>query len=1200
MAAFTHLRVASAYSMRYGASTPESLVAAAARLEMPALALTDRDGLYGAPRFAQACARHQIAPIIGVDFAVRFSSDHPASCLGDSRTPARGGASEIIWRTRALGVTSYLVELPRVTVWARPGQGWAQLCHLTSLAHRQPDCALDIDQILDYCLGTDLVVGLGADSEFGNLLVQADGAGAARHLTRWADLVCAGQCVVDISWHQRPSDQPGSLRQATAMLTLAERYRVPAVLSNRVRMAHPHQQVTCQVLDCARWLVEESLTCRSASGQAWLKPTDQMFQIAQRLSDDAGTKAERLWNTTCELAESCQLDICRDMGIGQLHLPKANGDVTAQLRARCEQGLIWRYGSDHVKDDVRQRLDAELDVIAILGFEPYFLTVDAVVTMIRQASIRCAARGSGAGSLVNYLLGISSADPLEYGLIMERFLSVARPKLPDIDLDVEAEQRPRIYRMVFDAFRSDRVACVAMSETYRVRHAIRDVGRAWGMPVEQITRLACSLPHIRAGQLSQALRELPELSTSEMRDPRFVAFVSAVESLDGLPRHLAMHPCGVIISDARLASYTPIQPSSSGFNMSQFDKDDVEALGFVKLDILGVRMQSALAYSLEQIKICAPEASDLDIDDLPAGDPQVYSMIAHGQTVGCFQIESPGQRELVRKLQPRNFHDIIVDISLFRPGPVKSDMVTPFLRARGGWEPIVYLDERLQPILADTCGVVIFHEQVIEIIAEVCGVSLAEADLRRRQLADPAAAAEVKDWFFARATVPRDEAGAHHAGGFSRKKCEQIWAVLESFAFFGFCKAHAAAFAVTTYQSAWMKAHWPAAFIAGLLSCDPGMYPKRLIVDEARRMGIDLAGVDVNRSRKRFTLHRLDGLDVAGRQSMSVTRPAVLGSDGLPDGRGWQIRAGLSDIKGIDAAQVDAIIAGQPYSSLGDFVTRVRVDRDIVGRLIRLGAFDSLYGIQIAHPGSLTRRDLLLHLERLGARTHRSPRSITACQPSFSFQQSDRIVPAGLTEMTLAQHRDAELEILGYDFSSHILSDYRRFFAAFGITCARDLPSCRTRSEVWVAGAKVASQTPGLRSGRRVVFLTLDDSTGLVDVAFFPQANDPDDGQRLRTLFSSWLVVVAGTTRKTGGRAVSVTGRQIWDLKGLYRRWRDLCEHGYSEAEAADRLRAQLCEPRSALAEQAGEEPSLLGSVDRLGAGDGRKLWHSSLGSAGR
>ncbi|HQG10111.1 MAG TPA: DNA polymerase III subunit alpha, partial [Dermatophilaceae bacterium] len=579
-------------------------------------------------------------------------------------------------------------------------------------------------------------------------------------------------------------------------------------------------------------------------------------------------------------------------------------DPQHHLVQRCRGAVGARYpgATDGEVARISARLDEELEVIAALGYPTYFLTVATVTDLIRDMGVRVAARGSGAGSLVNYLLGISGVDPIRYDLLMERFCSPLRAQLPDIDIDVESARRTEIYEKILARFGGDRVTCVSMMDSYRVRHAIRDVGAALGLPPGEVDAMAKAFPHISARHARSAIADLPELRVSGLGAARYDLMWDLVERLDGLPRHIALHPCGVILSNTALLDRTPVEASWIGFPMSQFDKDDVEVMGLLKLDVLGIRMQSAMALAVDEV--ARVDGIPVDLDDraqVPLDDEATFAMIRTTRTLGCFQIESPGQRELIGKFGPERFEDLVIDISLFRPGPVKSDMIVPFLKARHGWAEPEYLHPTLIPALAETAGVVVFHEQVLRIVAETTGVSLAQADEVRRALGSPQGQLDVEAWWRPAAL----------ARGYTVADADRIWEVLRAFASFGFCKAHAAAFALPTYQSAWLKTHHPAAFLAGVLTHDPGMYPKRLILDDARSLGIEILGLDVNASKSWYAVERLPH-PLPGRPPHPLPSRGISPSsaDGgiprpgrepgkewdpdLPDGRGYGIRVSLT------------------------------------------------------------------------------------------------------------------------------------------------------------------------------------------------------------------------------------------------------------------------------------------------------------------
>jgi error-prone DNA polymerase len=1250
---FTHLHVASGYSLRYGASTPVALVETAVEHGMTALALTDRDGLYGAVKFVRACRDAGLAPLLGVDLAVAGTGlvaglpvwADPTAEPPRKRVPVRGGASVD-------------ARLPRVTVLALgagagrdPALGWGRLCRLVSATHlraergrpvtttglvarhahggpvggRWPGADGEPAEPFEGAGVAGLMVLLGPDSEVGRAVFARRDDLALAALRQWQAMLPSGCLAVEVVCHHGPPDRPTSLAHAAHLLALARTAGVPAVLSNAVRYATADGAVTVDVLDAARRLVPlDARHVDRVSAQGYLAPPQRMVAVARAVAAAAGAgpdEAARLLADTEAVAQQCRLDPAADLGLGSVHLPEPSvlelsgpAEVEADLYQRCFSAIGSRYPGVTAAElhQVEQRLADELRAVNALGFASYFVTVAQVCELIRGMQVRVAARGSGAGSLVNYLLRISGVDPIRHHLLMERFLSPRRAELPDIDLDVESARRPEVYQAILNRFGSQRVSCVSMMDTYRVRHAVRDVGAALGLPPAEVDAIATAFPHIRARDVRHALTELPELAGGGLTGSHLDLLFDLVERLDGLPRHIALHPCGVILSDAGLLNRTPVEASWVGFPMSQFDKDDVEELGLLKLDVLGIRMQSAMAYAITEVarvdqgEVAAAGGHDpqapylqgdrIDLDAVPLDDEATYRLIRTTHTLGCFQIESPGQRELIGKFGPESFTDLVIDISLFRPGPVQSDMITPFLRVRQGWDDVSYLDDRLKPALVETCGVVVFHEQVLQIFAVVTGCELDQADEARRAMGSPQGQAKVKEWVWTQG----------QANSFDDEQLERIWQVLEAFASFGFCRAHAAAFALPTYQSAWLKTHHPAAFLAGVLTHDPGMYPKRLILDDARSLGIAVLGLDVNVSRDCYQVEKLvpdggvpdGGVPDGGVPDGEVPDGGVRGRDpDLPDGSAYGIRVSLTDVKGISEAEVARIMAGQPYRSLPDFWHRAQASRPVVERLVLTGAFDAIYGLGATLPvrgrGRVTRRDLLLQTAELDRWTHATQRSAASVLPrgvrrtrerlaaasrgagdqrgdvrgDLRFDQvraaaarqgsgsslaaaagpppmqlaldlgdaPDETVSTGLPELTGAERVRAELEVLGLDVSRHVVDFYTPLLTVLGTTRARDLMQQRYRSELLVAGVKVATQTPPIRSGRRVVFLTLDDATGPVDATFFEDVQGP----YAATVFHSWLLLVRGVLRRTGPRGVTLRATGAWDLTTLWDSWTD-------------------------------------------------------------
>ena len=1110
-----HLHVASAFSLRFGVAQPRALAERAAALGMEALALTDRDGLYGAVKHVEACRAAGIRPIVGADLT--------------------------------------LSARERAVVLAVGRRGWTSLCRLVTAAHAAGERGRPIasrELIGEHSAG--LVVLLGPASDVGHAIAERLPDLAARRLRAWRE---TAETVVEIVNHHDAGDG----HRAARMLALARETGTPAVLGNAVRYLEPADSAVAQVLDASRRLVPlHRRHLDDQTGHAYLKSPEQLRLVAELSCGHDPAAAAGLLAATRHLAERCVLDPDGDLGMDAVHLPDTGPEPYERLVARCGDGLA-RRGMRRA-GEVAERLAHELAIIGRKGLASYFLTVADAAELIRSLGIRCAIRGSGAGSLVNYLLGIGDLDPLRHDLVMERFLADSRPGLPDIDLDVESARRLEAYRALFKRFGSDGTACVSMMETYRARSALRDVGNAVGLPPAEIDMIAKAFPHVRARQIRAALADLPELRQSGLAESRLEVLFGIAERLDVLPRHIAMHPCGVILSNATLRDRTPVEQSMLGFPMSQYDKEDVEAMGLLKLDVIGVRMQSAMAHTVAEA--ARVDGVEIDLEAVPQDDGPTYELIRASRTLGCFQIESPGQRELLGKMQPYNLADLVIDISLFRPGPVNADMVTPFLESRHGLRAPSYPHPDLEPVLGESLGVVVFHEQVLRVLDVMTGCGLSAAEAARRRLATEAGQTLVGEWFRAQAA----------ARGHDETTIERVWRMLTAFGAFGFCKAHAASFALPTYQSAWLKRHHTAAFYAGVLTHDPGMYPKRVILDDARHFGIPILPLDVNRSGAAWHVEPLS-------QGGSTHAPAQRG-----------IRVSLSEVRGISEAETGRIVTARPYESLRDFWRRARVSRPTAERLVLAGAFDDLHGA--------ARRDLLCRVGALDRATGRRPEiegQLGLDEDEFVEEIPDGELPA----MTPAEIVEAELEILGMDVSRHVLTFYDELLAGLGVVRARDLAARPAGAEILVAGVKVATQTPAVRSGQRVIFATVDDATGPVDAAFFESVQD----RCAATLFGSWLLVIRGRVRRPGARAVTLTGTDCWDLAYLHEEWR---QGGIAAVRRAMAATDRPGEPRPASGRRIIYSNGFAMSpyADIGHAGDSAKrppgrLWHASGGSSG-
>ncbi|MGI9018356.1 MAG: DNA polymerase III subunit alpha [Euzebya sp.] len=1211
----THLATRTCYSLRDGVIRPRELAQAAARMGMKAVGIADRAGLYGGVRFAQACRDAGVRPIYGTTLSLR-----PEPVTGDRRGAIRPG-----WQvTRTAGVGSHKGpgsgqawlgdDAAQVTLIAADDRGFATLNRTITdhqLESPRSDPHLGWDHVVHRLGGADpgVFVLLGRQSPVGRLLSTGQ-LDAARHETRrWLHLIGPQRLLIGVTHHRAPGDD----EQARRTFALADDLGLRAVAHQAARYLAREDARIADVMDAVRQqvpLAQHHSSRRNAEG--YFKSPAEMAQVFRERLD---AMTATMW-----VAEQCQVDI----GLGRLRVPdfvsphgieqeqSDPGWALAELRRRCQHGLHERFAEvTSVHTDL---LDREIAMVRRLGLAPYFLTVAQIMVRIRDKGIMAACRGSAAGSLITYALRISDVDPIAHDLAFERFMNPYRDELPDIDIDVESARRVDIYRDLLETYGEERVACVAMIETFKARMAIREVGKAMGMPAGEIDYIAKSFPHVRAGDVRPAMAHLPELQGLNLDGgqrrggPRNIhrLLFDVVERMDGFPRHIALHPCGILLADSTLRDIVPMErsaprgpgPEEAGFAMAQYDKDDIEALGLCKLDVLGVRMLSSMAHCTEQVR--RTRGTDVVFDNVCWADADTFELIRSTRTLGMFQIESPGQRELIGKFQPEHHSDLVVDISLFRPGPVKGDMIKPFLRRRHGKEGTGVPHPILQEALGETYGVIVYHEQVMRCVAAVTGCDLAEADLVRRRLGDPTQLPVIQRWIL-------DGAAQR---GVPPAVAEWLWTALSQFASFGFCKAHAAAFSVPTYRSAWLKSHFLPEFMAGVLTHDPGMYPRRLILDDARQFGVAVLPLDINASASDYTVeiirqdeaYHLLGVDDGSwnprgwrvGQDGRLLPPAGFDKGAADPGWRYAIRLGLQDVERIDQEMIQSVLIGRPFVSVADLRLRARLSQPVAESLTHAGALDLIGGVGTpAGPDGpdKTRRDLLLEIsERWSGLTRHKvsrpdqPQQLGLLEPEGS---------AGLPEYRPSDRVKAELEVVGLDASRHVVSFYDTLLDTLGVTRAVDLLDCHENQQILIAGVKVATQTPPVKSGQRVIFLSLDDSTGIGDATFFESVHD----RCAWTVFHTWLLVVEGRVHRSGRRGVSLTASRAWDLRRLMTAW----QQGWLDQALAERGRPtdHAIRPPSSGGQPLRDHdgaPSegIRGTPGRSG------LWHSSPGSAGR
>ena len=749
---------------------------------------------------------------------------------------------------------------------------------------------------------------------------------------------------------------------------------------------------------------------------------------------------------------------------------------------------------------MKERIEHELKTIGDQGLCDYFLIVWDICRFARSRGIIATGRGSAGDSIVSYLLDITSVDPLAHDLLFERFLNPERRQLPDIDVDFDSRRRDEVNAYIYRRYGPEQVAAVCTINTFRARSAVREVGKALGMDEREVARLAETLPHVRASEIKQAALRLPEVREAGLNldDKSFLLELCA--QISGFPRHLSVHVGGLVIGAEPLTNMVPLALANKGIVICEFDKDDVEALGLVKMDILGLRIHTAISDCLELIE--RRTGRRIDLDRIPPDDEKTFELLRSTNTIGLFQLESPGQRNLLGRAQPREFEEVIANISLFRPGPVQSDMIKPYLRRKHGREPVSYAHPALEPILRRTWGVLIYQEQVLEIAAAVAGFSLGEADkLRRLMTSDRSKDEMLKlgETFIAKAI----------ARGVDAQAAEEVFRMVSGFAAYGFCKAHAACFGKISYQTAWLKAHHPAEFLAGILSAQPmGFYPARTVAEEARRLGCRILPPCVNRSEDRFTVE------------------------------GGDIRVGLRLLRGMSAAALRSILEARehegPFCSLQDFLRRTRVPAPMVENLILARAF--------AFTGR-SEQELLWEGDggigqRQGQTAGLTPQPpLPGGEGEWDEGWARSGLPFAVDRTPYTVHHTPPVARVALDLNiCHVSTTFNPFsfwrerMEELGVTPSTGLFECESGRQVRVAGVVIARARPPTRSGKTAIFITLEDEFGLVDVAVFEECY-----QRCgRALYASPVLCIEGKLTRLGALDLSVTAQQVialgnWD-----------------------------------------------------------------------
>lgn len=982
---FVHLHTHTPFSFLDGASSIELLVNRAVEMEMPALAVTDHNNLCAAVKFARAARSAGLKAIQGVELT--------------------------------------LANQAHVTVLARNRSGYTSLCRLLSRAYlRSPgqEAQLHLEELAEL---TDCIVLSGCRrGEIASLILNGQILAAREKARQYLTCLGRGNFYLEM----QDNLLPGNHLLNHALLQIAEDLKIPPVATNNVHYLRHEDFIVHDLLTCVRTLsrVEDIHPLRPFNGENYFKSPRQM--------SDLFSFCPRALENTLHIAEQCEelFSSPRPLHFPAYALP-AGKDAATLLHQLAFDGARQRYG--RLPRAVTERLEYELGIITSMGFASYFLLVWDLVRLARREGIRYAGRGSAADSLVAYCLYISEVDSLERGLFFERFMSPERSQLPDIDIDFEHGRREQVIDYVYKKYGAERVARVATYNTFKARSALRDIGKALGFGEEELGPIARTLPHTYADNIRPLMQTLPELRNSPLWEERFHLLLDICAKIAGFPRFLGMHSSGLVISDCPLDTLTPLQYSPSGLVMTQFDKDDIEDLGLVKLDLLSLRTMSVINDTCRDIE---SSGDRLDYEQIPLDDPETYALISSGETLGVFQLESPAQRALQSQLGASGIEDVVASMALIRPGPIKGNMVDPYIARRQGKEPVTYLHPLLEPILEKTYGVILFQEQVMEIAVRVAGFTPGEADQLRRVMTH------------ARSQAGMNEIGEHFVtralqNGIDEDIAREIFACMAGYASYGFCEAHAAAFATTSYKTAYLLKHYPAEYYAALLNHQPlGYYPPHIVVTAARQRGIKLFPPDINYSTPDFR----------------VEAPLT-------------IRTGLKQVKGIRSGELESIMharSRQYFSSLPDLLQQTRLQQDTLENLVKCGALDSL------HPN---RRQLLSLLPVLleENRSQNQPRL-------FDGSSGQKI-----SDFTAVEKYSLQYAILGIDTGPHVMALLRPQLQKRGILSSREIKSLPHNHPVRTSGLLFRPHRPPTRSGRITVFFSLEDEFGLIDGVVFEE-----------------------------------------------------------------------------------------------------------------
>jgi DNA polymerase-3 subunit alpha len=1053
-AEYVPLHLHTEYSLLDGAIRIDELVRKASEYRMPAIAITDHGNLFGAIEFYKKAVKAGLKPIIGCEVYLA-----PGSRFSRKVLPTGEKAFHLI-------------------LLARDMDGYKNLMQLSSKAYIEGfyyKPRIDIELLQSHSKG---LIGLSAcmHGEVPYYIGLGDIDRAREAALRYKQIFGDRNFYLEL--------QDNGLKEQEeinrTLVELSKELQIPLVATNDCHYLRQEDHRAHDILLCIQ-------TGKSVHAKDRLRfETDQLyFKSPEEIKRSFSEIPEAVKNSV-EIAEKCNLDL----RLGEPLLPtyKLPEDRTAEqeLERLAEEGLRRKLGGDP-PEEYMKRLQYEVRIINKMGFAPYFLIVWDFINFAKSRGIPVGpGRGSAAGSLVAYSLNITEIDPIKYNLFFERFLNPDRISMPDIDVDFCKDKRDEVIHYVAEKYGVDQVAHIITFGTMKARAVIRDVGRALDIPYSDVDRIAKMVPAGVNVTIDYALQTEQRLRDAYEKDPRIKELIDIARRLEGLCRHASTHAAGVVISPSPLTNYTPLYKNPSEDTITtQFDMKSVEAIGLLKFDFLGLKTLTVIEETLRYLK---ESGKNFDLSSIPLDDPKTYQLLSKGQTTGVFQLESSGMKDLLVRLEPGRFEDLIALVALFRPGPLGSGMVEDFIQRKKGHRKVEYDIPQLKEILDETYGVILYQEQVMRIAHKLAGFSMAEADILRKAMGK-----KQKEQMEALQT--KFVSGAVK-NGIPEEKAKRLFEVMSHFGEYGFNKSHSAAYAYLAYQTAYLKAHFPVEFMAANLSKEENSDKVVLFIKECRQMGIQVLPPDINLSESNFR---------------------VIGNS---------IRFGLEAVKGIGEAAVSEILRARkegPFRDIEDLLQRVdtrKVNRKALESLVKAGALDSL--VDLDAPVVLRRAKAMKLIEELMDR--RSSPGLFGQQSLLSSEKEDTVEPWSEEELLAA-----ERESLGFYITGHPIDRYNPFLQGTGVRKTRVLEELPDTTEVTVAGIISTIKRTTTKTKERMAIFTLEDDEGSVECITFPDTYS----RKADIIVKNNLVFIDGTTDKSE-KGVKIIVRDLWSIDDVF------------------------------------------------------------------